>query len=248
MFPKFNDDWIVYLDANYDGGGKLCAVDRSSSSLKPVTIKTVYTGQCEPMLYQNYVAWTERTGTRMDKLFLCDLTTMETTTLHMFSNTSYGQSLPSLMDGVLVWADAERSGSTDEEDVSVIYSVRLGSTSIQSIHTETYAHDPISNGQYTAWLDAHHSLQTKLYCMAQGASEPAPVAEGVVQFGMGNKFIAYSKDETIYLYRFDNKKTYKLSGEYEKAQFMGVSDGKVIWMDVTSRERDILKYSEVPDR
>jgi len=29
---------------------------------------------------------------------------------------------------------------------------------------------------------------------------------------------------------------------------MGVSDGKVIWMDVTSRERDILKYSEVPDR
>ena len=84
--------------------------------------------------------------------------------------------------------------------------------------------------------------------MAQGASEPALVAQGVVQFGMGNKFIAYSKDETIYLYRFDNKKTYKLSGEYEKAQFMGVSDGKVIWMDVTSRERDILKYSEVPDR
>lgn len=248
MFPKFNDDWIVYLDANYDGGGKLCAVDRSASSLKPVTIKTVYTGQCEPMLYQNYVAWTERTGTRMDKLFLCDLTTMETTTLHMFSNTSYGQSLPSLMDGVLVWADAERSGSTDEEDVSVIYSVRLGSASIQSIHTETYAHDPISNGQYTAWLDAHHSLQTKLYCMAQGASEPTLVAQGVVQFGMGNKFIAYSKDETIYLYRFDNKKTYKLSGEYEKAQFMGVSDGKVIWMDVTSRERDILKYSEVPER
>ena len=69
-----------------------------------------------------------------------------------------------------------------------------------------------------------------------------------MQFGMGNKFIAYSKDETIYLYRFDNKKTYKLSGEYEKAQFMGVCDGKVIWMDVTSRERDILKYSEVPDR
>ena len=28
---------------------------------------------------------------------------------------------------------------------------------------------------------------------------------------------------------------------------MGVCDGKVIWMDVTSRERDILKYSEVPD-
>ena len=44
----------------------------------------------------------------------------------------------------------------------------------------------------------------------------------------------------------NNKKSYKLSGEYEKAQFMGVSDSHVIWMDVTTRERDILKYSEVP--
>ncbi len=247
MFPKFNDDWIVYLDANYDGGGKLCAVNRNDTTLTPVTIKTVYTGQCEPMLYENYVAWIERTGTRMDKLFLCDLTTMETTTLHMFSNSSYGQSLPSLVNGVLVWADAEKSGSTDDEDTSVIYFVRLGSTSIKSIHTGTYAHDPISNGQYTAWLDSHHSPECKLYYMAQDETEPTLVAGGVVQFGMGNNFIAYSKDETIYLYRIDNKKTYKLSGVYETAQFMGVSDGKVIWMDVTSRERDILKYAEVPD-
>ena len=72
------------------------------------------------------------------------------------------------------------------------------------------------------------------------------VEAGVVQFGMGKDFLAYSKDEAIYLYRFDNKKSYKLSGEYEKAQFMGVSDSHVIWMDVTTRERDILKYSEVP--
>lgn len=247
MFPKFNDDWIVYLDANYSGGGKLCAVNRNSSSLTPVTIKTVYTGQCEPMLYNNYVAWTERTGTRMDKLFVCDLTTLETTTLHMFSNTSYGQSMPSLIDGVLVWADAQTSGTTDEEDISVIYSVKLGSASINTINAGTYVHDPMSNGRYTAWLDTHHSPDAKLYCLAPGSIEPTVVAEGVVQFGMDDEFLAYSKNETIYLYRFDNKKIYKLSGEYEKAQFMGVSDGRVIWMDVTSRERDILKYAEVPN-
>lgn len=247
MFPKFNDDWIVYLDANYDGGGKLCAVDRNAQSLSPVTIKTVYTGQCEPMLYQNYVAWIERTGTRMDKLFLCDLTTLETTTLHMFSNNSYGQSLPSLLNGVLVWADAQSSGSTDDEDISVIYSVKLGSAAINTIAAGTYAHDPISNGRYTAWLDSHHAPTAKLYCLAPGSTQAGVIAEGVVQFGMGDEFLAYGKDEAIYLYRFDNKRTYKLSGEYEKAQFMGVSGGRVIWMDVTSRERDILKYAEVPN-
>lgn len=246
MFPKFNDAWIVYLDANFDGGGKLCAVKRDDAQHTVNVIKTVYAGQPEPMLYEHYIAWIERTGTRMDKLFLCDLDTLETTTLHMFSNNSYGQSLPCIIDGVLVWADAETTGSSDADDTSVIYSVKLGSSRIESIHTGTYAHDPMSNGSYTAWLDSHHAPDAKLYCISPAGSEPHMVEAGVVQFGMGKDFLAYSKDEAIYLYRFDNKKSYKLSGEYEKAQFMGVSDSHVIWMDVTTRERDILKYSEVP--
>ena len=32
----------------------------------------------------------------------------------------------------------------------------------------------------------------------------------------------------------------------ENTQFLGVSGGYVMWMDVTSRERDIIKYALPP--
>ena len=193
MFPKFNGNWLVYLDARLDGGGYLTAYDRTDPNAKPVVIKEVYTGQPEPMLDGDYVAWIERTGTRMDKLFVCDLTTMETTTLNMFSNSVYGQSLPSLRDGLLCWADA---------DSALYYS--------------------------------------------KNEAEPVKIAEGVAEFGLGSHFAAYSKDETIWAYMFDNGRTYRISSDQERAQLLGVSDDKVIWMDVTTRVRDIVKFAVIP--
>lgn len=239
MFPKFNDKWLVYLDAAIDGGGNIMALDLTDSAAKPVLVKEVYSGQPELMLDGDYLAWTDRTGTKMDKLFVCDLNTLESTVVHMFSNNSYGQSLPSLRNGLLVWSDAGTG------DASVIYSMKIGSAALNTYNAGVYVHDPESNGRYTAWLDAHHSPGTNLYLSISGG-EARIIATGVVEFGMSDTFVAYSKDEVIYAYRFDNGRTYRISAEYEAAQFLGVSDSCVIWMDVTSRERDILKFSRLP--
>ena len=143
MFPKFNDKWLIYLDARLDGGGFLMAYDRTASNAKPVMIKEVYTGQPEPMLDGDYVAWIERTGTRMDKLFVCDLNTMETTTVNMFSSSVYGESLPSLRNGLLCWADAESAAGT-EMGTSVLYSIRLSSSTVRTYSPGGYVHDPES--------------------------------------------------------------------------------------------------------
>ena len=196
-------------------------------------------GQPELKLDGDYLAWTERTGSRMDKLFVCDLKTLETTTVQMFSGSSYGQSLPSLRDGLLLWAD-----SGDRDDESVIQSILLTESTINSYEPETYVHDPESNGVCTAWLDGHHSLETSLYfCLFQGA--PVLVDTGVVEFGLGSDFIVYGKEDHIYVYFYRDRKSYMLTPERESAQFLGVSDDYVLWMDVTSRERDILKYAHI---
>lgn len=245
MFPKFNERWLVYLDAKLNGGGTLMALDLANPSATPVAIKDIYAGQPEPMLDGDYVAFTDRTGTRMDKLFICDLTTFETTVVHMFSNNAYGQSLPFLHDGLLIWADVNSTGEAEAEETSVIYSVRIDSGALTTYNPGTYVHDPETNGTYTAWLDAPHAPQTSLYYSREG-ERPVKIASGVVEFGMEKTFIAYCKGETIYAYRFDNGKTYRISSDYEKTQFLGVSDSCVIWMDVTSRERDIIKFSRLP--
>ena len=75
---------------------------------------------------------------------------------------------------------------------------------------------------------------------------PVAAAEGVVEFGIAENFVAYGKDEAVWIYVFENGKSYRLTPERENTQFLGVSGGYVMWMDVTSRERDIIKYALPP--
>ena len=255
MFPKFNDRWLVYLDANLDGGGAIMAVDLTASSLTPVKIKDIYVGQPEPMLDGDYVAFMDRTGTRREKLFVFDLTTRESTVVEMFSGTVYGQSKPSLNGGQLIWA--EPSSSQGDSDLSCIRYMSLAGTgaSGNGIYTPgTFVHDPKSSGEYTAWLSDVHSSNSQLYGVKGLSGDPILIDSEVVDFGIGSDFVAYSRtdystdpaNQAIFLYMFETESIYRLTLEYESGQLLGVSGDYVIWMDVTSRERDIVKYIKIP--
>lgn len=244
MFPKVNDKWLVYLDAKIDGGGALMAVDLTDTSLRPVKIKDIYTGQPEPMLDGDYVAFMDRTGSKKEKLFVCDLRTMESTVVEMFSGTVYGQSKPSLVGGRLLWADSATAEGVS--DLSSINYIDLSSSVISSYAPGTFVHDPKSSGAYTAWLSDVHGSATQLYAVRGLTGSPTLIDSGVVNFGMGSDFAAYSRGESIYVYIFETESIYRLTHDYEYAQFLGVSDDYVIWMDVTSRERDIVKFVAIP--
>ena len=244
MYPKFNGKWLVYLDAKIDEGGAIMAVDLTASPLQAVKVKDIYSGQPEPFLSDNYVAFTDRTGTTKDKLFVYDLTTMESTVVAMFTNSVYGQSKPFIADSTLIWADsATSSGSSDTSVLNYIY---INSSTVKSVNTGTFVHDPECNRQYTAWLNEVHSRNTQLYGMNGFGGEPFLIDSGVVEFGLGSDFVAYSRDEGIYVYMFNGGSIYRLTQDYEQAMFLGVSDDHVMWMDVTSRERDIVKFIEIP--
>ena len=244
LFPKFNDEYLVYFDAKKEGGGNIMVCNIKDGFGSPVLLKEVFTGQAELMLDGKYLAWTERTGSKMDKLFVCDIESRETTVVQMFSNSVYGQSLPSLRDNMLVWADA--GDVLDGEEVnSTVYYISMNQSTVNTYKASTYVHDPEKAGENWAWLDAHHSEETNLYYRRTGNREKK-IAEGVVEFGMDEKFLAYTKNETLYVYIYETDETYAVTPEHEKAQFLGVCDGKVIWMDVTSRERDIMKFAEIP--
>lgn len=244
MFAQMNDKYIVFLDAYMDGGGYITCYDRQNKNAEPEIVKQVYVGQPEIKLWDNYLVWTERTGTRMDKLYVCDLDTMESITLVMFSDSVYGQSLPSIMDGMIVWANAEHVGDIAEA-TSIINYLSLESGSQYSYETGTYVHDPEGNGKYFAWLDTHHDEEAKLYG-SRGSDDPVLIAEGVIEFGLYEDYIVYSKDQAIWLYSFEADRHFRLTSSDTAAQFMGISDGIVFWMDVTQRGNDILMYLELP--
>lgn len=242
LFPVFNEKWLVYFDANASvGGGYICALDRTSRTARPFVIKEVYIGQPKIRLAGNYITWVERTGSEREKIFVCDLSSEETTVIQYFNNSDYGTSMPSFGGGRLIWASDDGVGNAS----SAIRMIDLDSSSVSEYKPGVYVHDPEYNGSRFAWMDTLHSEDAKLY-ISDGENEPFAVAEGIVEFGLSESFVAYGKDNAVFIYVFENGQTYRITPERETTQLLGVSGGVVLWMDVTSRERDIIKYAVPP--
>ena len=70
---------------------------------------------------------------------------------------------------------------------------------------------------------------------------------GVVEFGVSDDYIAYGKNDAVWVYLFSDGSIYRITPEREAAQFLGVSGGYIMWMDVTSRDRDIIRYVALPE-
>ncbi|MBR4434663.1 MAG: hypothetical protein IKS90_01025 [Clostridia bacterium] len=238
LSPVFNDRYLVYFDANNTiGGGFIRMVDLTKQPISPITIKAVYIGQPEIKLYENYITWIERTGSDRDKLFVCDLKTQETTVVQYFDRRSYGTSIPDFGGGKLVWAD--EGGAADNN--SSICTIDIETAEMTSFNPGSYVHDPEFNGSVYVWIDSHHAPGARLM-FSDGVNPASVIAENVAEFGLSDKFVAYGMDEAVYVYVFATGESYRVNPSWQKAQFLGTSNGVVMWMDVTSRERDIIKF------
>lgn len=247
MYPCFNDNWLVYLDAKASSGGKIMCSPYSGESSEAFLVKEVYTGHPALFLSGNYLAWTERTGTSMDKLYIYDLTTRESATVQMFNKTTYyGVSKPHLSGKQLVWADVDTENSTGSM-TSQICIMNTESGEFLSYKPGTYAHDPKSNGdKYIAWITGNHGTDSELY-ISYDMGEAEKIAEGVVDFYMDENYLAYQKDEMVYVYIFSTKAQYRVSKSGQCVQLIGASGGCVMWSDVSSRMREVPQYIVIPE-
>ena len=107
-------------------------------------------------------------------------------------------------------------------------------------------HDPEYNGTYYAWINANYSSDSGLY-IYNGVDAPMLIDSGVVEFGISEDYIAYGKDEAVWVYIFASGQIYRITPERESTQFLGTSGGYIMWMDVTSRERDVIRYASLPE-
>ena len=246
MYPVFNDTWLVYLDAKASGGGKILCAKYGGDYGSPALVKEVYTGYPALFLSGDYLAWTERTGTSMDKLYVCDLRTMETSTVQTFSkNTYYGVSKPYLCDGKLVWADVDTENANGGI-TSQIAVLDIETGEFLSYKPDMFVHDPKANKNgVLAWLTGNHGPDSDLY-VSYDMNDPVLIAKDVVDFCVDDDFIAYQKDENVFVYILSTQTEYQLNRKGQCVQITGASGGCVTWSDVTSHEREIYEFAVIP--
>ena len=241
---KLNDKYIVYLDSNRSMGSIIEAIDRRTGTT--FTVKEC--GACNPALslYDKYLVWTERTGTNKDKLFLYDLETKENSTIHIFNDSeAYAFSRPDIDGNTIVFAAA----SEKDERNSAIYSIYIGGkeTKPYVYETDMYVHNPKTNGRQAVWTDTNGTISSNLYYttdVRNNDSRPVLIDSGVTKYDIGDTFVAYNKNGSIYLYFFEDGEIYKLLPENEYGVITSVQNNAITWLNTTysTRSRDEIKY------
>ena len=230
-FPAVNDRWVVYLDAAANGGGQMTAYDRESGEAR--VLKVVHTGLPKPVLYENTAFWIERTGQNRDKLFAVDLESGESATLAIFDSSVYALSRPFVYGSTLLYV--AQDGQLTKLD--------LLSGKSESVPVPGYVHDPQMNADGIAFLDSDHAEDGHI--LWYDGQETVEVAEGAVDFALGNGFIAYSRYDKNYVYYYGDGTTFCTTRSGETAMLLGGGEDVIVWMDVTWRDKDIMEYMTV---
>ncbi len=248
-----NESWLCYLDHKEAGGGVIMAIKKDG---EPFAVKTYYAGMPKLSLAGDMLVWMERTGTYMDKLFAFDLNTSENVTLHTFRDQrlgDYGTSGVNTDGESVVWAYYDPEQSVDEFEAAPKSSVHI--LDLASARTEvyrdagTYVHDPVISGGALAWVDGNHSPGQTLW-LRIGGGAPEAVAQGVIDYAFGDDFLLYCQGERLYARMLSEETVLNVTPEGERAIFAGISNGYILWYDVTDAEaqgtRDVLKIIKLP--
>lgn len=241
---RMNENYLVYLDSNSNGGGRICALDRNTSEL--IVVKEYAYGLPKISLSENMIAFMQQSGNSTDKLFIYDLKTRESACLRTFSDMPAECSSVYLDKNMLVYSYPVVS---EGNITSVVCTQFIGQDKPKEVAVSRLAVDPqcASNGKYVAFMNTNRGPRSDIYMMTDGAS-PKLIIDDVVNFAMGDGFIAFTKGDAVWVYILVTGEIRRLSTDVSRALLNGVYGKNVWWYDVTGGsygEVDVVKYAVI---
>ena len=258
--PKINDKYIVYLDCKTEYGGSVCAYDRETK--KSFVMRDYMYGKPKVSLSGNYALWMQQTRSGTDKLYLYDLSTRETTVIEELvdpNSVRFSPSAAFMSDDAIIFVEpkdetkvVDRSSASTEAELRIIPLKDGGDQqSIQYLPGgDTYVYNPMIDGDYVVFENGTGDDSSNLMlCTKTGDtySTPVMIAESVLNYCVGDGYVAYTKDDAVYIYYFADGSTGKLSKDSTKALLSSANGKDVVWYDITDIEAaNVVIHIQVP--
>ena len=265
--PKIDDKYMVYLDCKTPDvsknayGGAVCGYDRSTK--KQFVMREYLYGKPKVTLSGDYALWLQQTNNGTDKLYLYYLPTEECTTIEVFVNAPFFISAPYMSDDSIIYVqpkdqnkvvDTNTSSSLTDVQICIIPLKNKGDAERVFYIPGTYVYEPLIKGNDIVYLDGDRDYNSNLmYCSKSGDSftQPVAIAQGVLNYYIGDGFVVYTKDDAVFIYYFKDGSTGTLSSGTTRALLAGTNGKDVIWYDITgsavdTTAPDVLMHILVP--
>lgn len=239
--PKINEKYIVYLDCKTKDGGAVCGYDRESG--KSFVMREYLFGKPKVSLVGDYALWTQQTGGQQDKLYLYHLPTRESTTIEVFDNTPFSMSAAFMSEDALIYVQPygesqvlKGSAATNEAEIVIMPLTEGGDKKAAFYRPGTHVYDPMIDGDDIVFLDGNRDDTCNLLHSKKSGdtySTPKVIEQGVLNYKVGDGYVAYTKDEGVFIYYFKDGSKGRLSSDSTKAMLWSANGKNVIWYDIS---------------
>ena len=242
VWCKLSGNYIVWLDSCQDGGGRVVMYDRKNK--KQRLIKEYAYALPQIAVRGKTLAFWQQAGTELDRVYLYDLETGEAVTVEEMEGLPDVTGAVQLSDAGLTYAVPYVENDITKCRIHIV-SPENGDVEILEPGRFTYA--PKSSGKYTAFLSSATGGPTDLYLMERPNEKADLIMKNVTNYAMGDGFIAYTRNDAVYAYRFADKHSYRLNTTVSRGLLAGVNGDAVFWYDITGggNDVDVVKYAKV---
>jgi len=241
LSPKITDDFILWIDSNVDGGGRICAYDRKTK--KQFLVKEYAFAVPKISIYGDLIVFMQQAGDNLDRLYMYDLRTRESVAVDTFSDLPAVISAADISKTDMVYAVPYKTGDMIK---SKIYTYSLSDGKKNELDFDRYVYEPKTDGKNIVFTTTNGGPRCDLYWSKAGQT-PELIEKDVLNYEIGDGFVAFTRDEAIYVYIFDTGKTARISSEKSRGLLSSVNRNAVCWYDVTGgyRDIDVVKYAAV---
>lgn len=236
ILTKINKDFIVWIDSHIQGGGRICGYDRKKD--EQFLIKEFAFAAPQISLDGNMMVFMQQAGQQTDKLYAYDLSTRESAAIEVLTDTILTSA--DIDNGRVIYA----IGSL-ELYRSTIYIRPLDGSPATTYAPGKLITNPKLSGNIIAYL-VSSGYANDLFVMRDGRT-PELVCEDVLNFDLGDDFIAYTKGDNLFAAPFETLRPTQINSKMSRAMLASANGNQLCWYDVTGgfNDIDILKYAEV---
>ncbi len=241
LSPMMNDEYIVFIDSLSGGGGRICVINRETGY--QYTVKEYGFAVPQISMSANMIAFMQQTGSTQDKLYLFDIEAREGVTVRTFDDYAVPPSTAYIFEDYFMYTlPYEENGQM----VSTIVLRDIAGEDRQEHNFSRLATHPQTDGQNIVFGVLDGNGKYTIFVSNAGAN-PLMLEQEVLNYELGDGFIAYTKDQTVYLYLIEESKVVQLNSDTSSGVLASVNGKYVCWYDITGgyENIDIVKYAVV---
>jgi len=227
--PLLSGGIAVWIDSLADGGGRIVGYDLSSN--KQFLIKEY--GYAIPSLSfdGDLLAFMQWAGDSLQRFYVYNVQTREAVTVKLFE-TDIGNSAADVSASDIVWSEYKREDSGRVSGIFKRIVLDNGSSRYEHYDFGNNVFEPKTNGRDIVFATEKRISSGDLMLSAGGGT-PVKIAENVLNYDLGDTFVAYTKDEKIYICFTNQQKTLILTSEISKNLLVSANGGGITFYDIT---------------